>query len=52
MPEEAGVKSEELFHIDDIVKTAIAKGAMPGCQVLVAKSGMVIYDKAFRQLRL
>jgi CubicO group peptidase (beta-lactamase class C family) len=47
MPEEAGVKSEELLHIDEIVKTAIAKGAMPGCQVLVAKSGMVIYDKAF-----
>ncbi len=33
--------------IDSIVNDAIAKGAMPGCVVLAAKDGNVIYQKAF-----
>lgn len=33
--------------IDRIAKDAIAKGAMPGCVVLAAKDGKVIYQKAF-----
>ncbi len=33
--------------IDSIAKDAITKGAMPGCVVLAAKDGKVIYQKAF-----
>lgn len=47
IPEEVGIAPEKLVGIDAIVKTAIDDGAMPGCQVLVAKDGNVIYSKAF-----
>jgi beta-glucosidase-like glycosyl hydrolase/CubicO group peptidase (beta-lactamase class C family) len=33
--------------IDSIANDAIAKGAMPGCVVLAAKDGKVVYQKAF-----
>lgn len=47
MPEEAGMKSEELYKIEDIVSHAIQQKAMPGCQVLIAKNGQIVYSKAF-----
>jgi beta-N-acetylhexosaminidase len=47
LPEAAGMSSEKLERIDSIVLSAIAAGAMPGCQVLVAKDQKVIYNKAF-----
>ncbi|HNF49102.1 MAG TPA: glycoside hydrolase family 3 N-terminal domain-containing protein [Chitinophagales bacterium] len=34
-------------QIDKIAQTAIDNGVMPGCQILVAKDGEVIYEKAF-----
>jgi beta-N-acetylhexosaminidase len=46
-PEEEGILSERLNRIDTIVSKAIADSAMPGCQVLVALNGNVIYAKAF-----
>ncbi|WNJ16026.1 serine hydrolase [Pontibacter sp. G13] len=46
-PELQGLSSEVLAQIDVIAEDAIAQRAMPGCQVLVAKSGQVIYHKAF-----
>ncbi len=46
-PEEAGMASETLDNIDSIVKRAIKEKDMPGCQVLVAKDGKVVYDKSF-----
>lgn len=46
-PEEVGIKGEELVSIDAIVSRAIRKRAMPGCQVLVAHRGRIIYHKAF-----
>jgi beta-N-acetylhexosaminidase len=46
-PEEKNVVSLPLQFIDTIVMDAIAKKAMPGAQVLVAKDGKVIYQKAF-----
>ncbi|MFH0893824.1 MAG: glycoside hydrolase family 3 N-terminal domain-containing protein, partial [Bacteroidota bacterium] len=46
-PEEAGMNSKELSRIDSIVSDGIKKGAFPGCQVLVARKGMVVYDKSF-----
>ncbi len=46
-PESAGMRSEELSKIDGIANDAIAKGATPGCVVLVARDGKVVYNKAF-----
>jgi beta-N-acetylhexosaminidase len=47
MPEDAGINSVDLAMIDSIVKRGINSGAMPGAQVLIAKDGKVIYNKAF-----
>ena len=46
-PEEIKLSTKKLNKIDSIVNNAIALKAMPGCQVLVAKSGKVIYNKSF-----
>lgn len=37
-------------RIDAIAQSGITKGAYPGCRVLVAKDGAVVYDKAFGTL--
>ncbi|MCC5918568.1 MAG: serine hydrolase [Cryomorphaceae bacterium] len=47
LPEEVGLDSKKLAKIDKLVKDAIADKAMPGAQVLVAKNGVVVYEKAF-----
>lgn len=47
LPEEVNISSVKLKQIDSIVKNALDKKAFPGCQVLVAKDGVVIYNKAF-----
>lgn len=36
--------------IDAVIRQAMAIKAMPGCQVLVAKNGNIVYDKAFGRL--
>ncbi|MFT5157426.1 MAG: beta-N-acetylhexosaminidase [Bacteroidia bacterium] len=46
-PEETGMNSEKLSKIDEIAQNAIDKGATPGCQVLVARHGKVVYQKSF-----
>jgi len=46
-PESVGMNSEILNQIDNIAREAIAYAATPGCQVLVAKDGAVIFDKAY-----
>jgi beta-N-acetylhexosaminidase len=46
-PEEVGIAAEKLVGIDAIAKTAIKERATPGCQVVVAKQGKIIYSKAF-----
>jgi beta-glucosidase-like glycosyl hydrolase/CubicO group peptidase (beta-lactamase class C family) len=50
MPEDAGVDHGPLKLIDTLIQDAILKGAMPGCQVLVAKDGKVFYHKSFGKL--
>ncbi len=45
--EEVGIAPEKLVSIDAIVNSAIANRAFPGAQVLVAKSGNVVYNKSF-----
>jgi beta-N-acetylhexosaminidase len=42
-----GFDMEKLARIDSIANDAIAKAAMPGCVVLVAKDGKIAYHKAF-----
>lgn len=42
-----GLNPETLTKIDSIAKDAIEKGAAPGCVVLVAKNGKLVYNKAF-----
>ncbi len=46
-PEEVGMDAATLAKIDGIANELIDKGAAPGCQVLVAKDGQVVYHKAF-----
>ena len=46
-PEEIGINSDSLGLIDTIIQFGIDTGAYPGCQVLVAKDGMIIYNKSF-----
>lgn len=47
LPEEAGIHFADMATIDSIANDGILKKAYPGCQVLVAKNGVVIYHKAF-----
>ncbi|MCC8134453.1 MAG: serine hydrolase [Tannerellaceae bacterium] len=46
-PEEVGVNTKRLAVIESIVNEGLEAGAYPGCQVLVAKDGMIIYNKGF-----
>ncbi len=47
LPEEVGICSKCLSKIDEIANKAISEKATPGCQILVAKDGKVIYQKSF-----
>ncbi len=49
-PEDAGVDARTLEKIEAIAREAIESRATPGCQVLVAKNGKVIYERAFGHL--
>lgn len=46
-PEETGINPVRLNVVKSIVQEGLDEKAFPGCQVLVAKDGMIIYDKAF-----
>ncbi len=46
-PNEAGLDPLKLQSLDSIANDAIAKGAMPGAVVLVAKNGKIAYHKAY-----
>ena len=47
VPEEVGIPSSALQEIDSIVREGIRAYAMPGCQILVARQGKVIYNRTF-----
>ncbi len=47
IPEAAGMSNIQLSKIDSVVENAIRAKAIPGCQVLVARNGKVVYQKAF-----
>ncbi len=47
VPEEVGADSKALSRIDSIALKGIKDKVFPGCQILVAKNGKVIYQKSF-----
>jgi len=47
IPKELNIDEIQLKKIDSIVLDAISKRAMPGCQVLAIKKGVVFYHKSF-----
>jgi len=47
-PENAGLSSEKLVSkVDSIVKSGLDSLAFPGCQVLIARKGIVVLDKCY-----
>ena len=49
--EEAKLFSDKLTAIDSLVLNAINAHAMPGCQILAARNGIVFFKKEYRQTR-
>jgi CubicO group peptidase (beta-lactamase class C family) len=47
VPEAVGINANNLQDIDKIAKEAMVEHATPGCVVLVAKDGKVIFNKAY-----
>lgn len=47
IPEQENISSLEFKKIDGIVQEALDMKATPGCQVLVAKNGRVIFEKNY-----
>lgn len=47
MPEMQGMDSRVLRKIDKVAQEAIRIGATPGCQLVVARNGSVILEKAY-----
>ncbi|RYU76710.1 glycosyl hydrolase [Hymenobacter persicinus] len=46
-PESEGLDSKILAQIDNSALESVAYAAAPGCQVLVAKDGAVVFDKSY-----
>jgi beta-N-acetylhexosaminidase len=48
LPENAGISSEKLnFKIDSIVNIGLSAKAFPGCEVMIARKGIVIFQKTY-----
>ncbi len=47
LPEATGMSTDTLARIDAIAEEAIAIGATPGCHVLVARQGKVVFEKSY-----
>ena len=47
IPEQVGVSSDKLRKIDSLAQNVIYNKATPGCRILVARNGIVFYDKSF-----
>lgn len=46
-PYEFGISSEKLAQIDTAINRSIADGVFPGCQIVAAYDGVIIYRKSF-----
>lgn len=49
--ESVGMNSQKLDEIEQVVKQGIDNRAFPGCQVLVARQGKIVYNRSFGTLR-
>lgn len=49
-PETVGMDGNQLHKIDAVVEDAIDQHVFPGCQVLVARKGRIVYSKAYGTL--
>ena len=47
IPESVGMSSDSLAAIDTIINEMIKEKAAPGCQILIAKDGKIVFDKAY-----
>lgn len=47
LPENVGMNSDTLNRINELAREAIAQRATPGCVILAAKDGKVVYHEAF-----
>ncbi len=46
-PEAVGMSAEALRKVDSVAEDAVRQQAAPGCVVLVARQGKIVYHKAF-----
>ena len=47
-PENAGISSRKLNHkIDSVATSGLVAGAYPGCEVIVARKGIVVFHKTY-----
>jgi beta-N-acetylhexosaminidase len=49
-PESVGMKAGELAKIDKLAELAVHDRVIPGCQILVARKGKIVYDRNFGSL--
>lgn len=47
VPEFVGLESDDFNRIDSIALAGLSEQAYPGCRILVAKEGSIIYDRSF-----
>lgn len=50
IPERVGMSSKALKKVDSLMNVAISSGMTPGGQILVARNGLVVYNKNFGQM--
>jgi len=47
LPEAVGLSSDTLYEVNDIISEAIKDKATPGAQILIARKGEVVWQKAY-----
>ena len=47
IPEEFGVNIKDLYKIDSIANNAIIQKSTPSCQILIAKSGKIFFNRSY-----
>lgn len=48
--QEMCIKTDSLFKVENIIQESIREHIFPGCQVMMVKEGVVIYQKSFGKL--
>ncbi len=47
IPEEVGMSGEELKDVDKLIENSIKNKATPGAQILVARNGVIVWNKSY-----